>query len=53
MPLPEGWKWDDDWQIDLNRAVDEEGQFMLLQNTDTETPGFHVFLDPETFVVNF
>ncbi|XP_052821675.1 myoferlin isoform X1 [Octopus bimaculoides] len=23
--LPEGWKWDDDWKIDLSRAVDEEG----------------------------
>ena len=24
--LPEGWEWADDWQIDLNRAVDEEGR---------------------------
>ena len=23
--LPEGWEWQDDWLIDLNRAVDEEG----------------------------
>lgn len=27
--LPEGWEWQDDWQIDLSRAVDEEGQFIL------------------------
>ena len=26
VELPEGWAWEDDWQIDLNRAVDEEGQ---------------------------
>ncbi|KAL8566025.1 hypothetical protein ACOMHN_062754 [Nucella lapillus] len=25
IKLPGGWKWLDDWQIDLNRAVDEEG----------------------------
>lgn len=24
--LPEGWKWTDDWTIDLNRACDEEGK---------------------------
>ena len=25
--LPEGWAWEDEWQIDLNRAVDEEGVY--------------------------
>ena len=25
VELPEGWEWQDDWLIDLNRAVDEEG----------------------------
>ncbi|XP_070540972.1 myoferlin-like isoform X9 [Ptychodera flava] len=25
IEAPEGWEWDDDWQIDLNRGVDEEG----------------------------
>lgn len=25
ISLPEDWQWDDDWQVDLNRAVDEEG----------------------------
>ena len=24
--LPAGWIWEDEWQIDLNRAVDEEGE---------------------------
>ena len=26
VPLPEGWTWDDEWQIDLGRAVDEDGR---------------------------
>lgn len=26
ISLPEDWQWDDDWQVDLNRAVDEEGR---------------------------
>lgn len=25
IKLPEGWTWDDEWQIDLSRAVDEDG----------------------------
>jgi len=25
-PIPEGWKWIDDWTIDMNRACDEEGK---------------------------
>lgn len=31
VPLPGGWKWDDEWQVDLNRAVDEEGKTSLQQ----------------------
>ena len=23
---PEGWNWDQEWEIDLNRAVDDEGK---------------------------
>ena len=26
IDLAPGWIWEDEWQIDLNRAVDEEGK---------------------------
>jgi len=26
---PEGWEWQDEWQVDLNRAVDEYGLFAI------------------------
>ena len=26
IELPEGWEWSTIWDIDLNRAVDEEGK---------------------------
>jgi hypothetical protein len=29
--LPENWKWDDEWQIDINRAVDPEGWEYCLE----------------------
>ncbi len=29
LELPEGWEWMEDWDMDLNRAVDEEGKHIL------------------------
>lgn len=31
--LAPGWKWDDVWAVDLNRAVDEEGMDHCLKIT--------------------
>ncbi|KAA0200949.1 Dysferlin limb girdle muscular dystrophy 2B (autosomal recessive) [Fasciolopsis buskii] len=25
FPLPDGWKWDDEWSVDFNRPCDDEG----------------------------
>lgn len=25
LQLPEGWQWDQDWLVDMNRGVDDEG----------------------------
>ena len=25
IKIPEGWKWTDDWTVDIDRACDEEG----------------------------
>ncbi|XP_067657682.1 myoferlin-like isoform X1 [Haliotis asinina] len=33
VPLPAGWKWDEEWQVDLNRAVDEEAWEYCVEAT--------------------
>lgn len=25
IALPDGWKWDQDWNVDMNRGCDDEG----------------------------
>lgn len=31
IELPENWKWDDEWSIDVHRAVDPEGWEYCLE----------------------
>ncbi|XP_067936252.1 myoferlin-like isoform X2 [Watersipora subatra] len=33
MELPEGWKWDADWTVDMNRGVDDEGYEYCVEST--------------------
>ena len=33
---PEGWNWDKEWEIDLNRAVDDEGKHTSYQSVSGE-----------------
>lgn len=37
---PPGWQWDDAWQVDINRACDEEGYEYCVESTSASwTPG--------------
>ena len=30
LELPAGWEWKDEWQVDLNRAVDDNGGLLYF-----------------------
>lgn len=31
IKCPEGWEWTTNWQVDDNRAVDDEGETLLTK----------------------
>lgn len=33
IELEAGWKWDDEWQVDINKAVDTEGWEYCVEPT--------------------
>jgi hypothetical protein len=35
LEAPEGWAFRDDWEVDINRGVDEEGKLMRVMLSDT------------------
>ncbi|EDV22852.1 uncharacterized protein TRIADDRAFT_28445, partial [Trichoplax adhaerens] len=44
IPLPEGWVWEAEWQIDLNRAVDEHGwEYTLSSGYSSVEKNYHLY----------
>lgn len=33
IELPDGWKWDNEWVVDMNRGVDDEGTSLQVSLT--------------------
>ena len=38
LVAPEGWAWTSEWAVDTNRAVDEDGNKLLLVWTNVPCP---------------
>ena len=42
IKCPEGWEWASNWEVDDNRAVDDEGETLLIRNSLPRTKTLNV-----------
>jgi len=43
ITLAEGWQWDNDWTVDMNRGCDDEGMVGFLSSITIFVNHTHVF----------
>lgn len=50
IDLPDGWKWDQDWTVDMNRGVDDEGIVLCFSIRETVKSWDIYMTDVESYI---